>query len=231
MGARTFIVAGGTSGLGLATARLLVDEHRVVVLGDAPDEIDAVTDDLKCAGIVCDISSYDQVRDAFAEVVDRYGVIDGVAASASVWAGGDLEQLSPHRIRRAVEVNVLGTTYLFKEALHHLHRQGFGNVVYVGAMAVTKARPGIPVYRATKSYGTSLVESLAEGQHSNRVKVMQLHPGPMPTRLQERVGDEFLDEIYAMPGQVALEVVRLLQLAPDDLYVSGERVLRADGRW
>ncbi|MFU8871745.1 SDR family oxidoreductase [Micromonospora sp. SL4-19] len=231
MGARSFIVVGGTSGLGLAVARLLVEEHQVAVLGDVRDEVAEVSDELGCAGVVCDVSSYEQVRQAFAEVVDRYGTIDGVATCASVWAGGDLAELSPQHIRRAVEVNALGTTYVLKEALRHLHRQGFGNVVYVGAMAVTKARPGIPVYRATKSYGSSLVESLAEAQHSNQIKVMQLHPGPMPTRLQERVGDEFLDETYALPEQVAVEVVRLLQLAPDDLYVSGERVLRADGRW
>ncbi|MFG2056160.1 SDR family NAD(P)-dependent oxidoreductase [Micromonospora sp. NPDC048930] len=231
MGAKTFVVVGGTSGLGLAVARLLIDEHQVVVLGDAPDEVAAVTDDLGCAGCVCDVSSYDQVRQAFAEVADRYGEIDGVAACASMWAGGDLADLAPERIRRAVEINALGTTYVFKETLHHLHRQGYGNVVYIGAMAVAKPRPGIPIYRATKSYGSSLVESLAEAQHSNQIKVMLVHPGPMPTRLQERVGDEFLDEIYALPEQVAGEVVRLLLLAPDDLYVSGERVLRADGRW
>ncbi|WP_167517497.1 SDR family NAD(P)-dependent oxidoreductase [Micromonospora orduensis] len=231
MAARTFIVVGGTSGLGLAVARLLVDEHRVVVLGDAADEVAAATNDLGCAGLVCDVSSYDHVRRAFGEVVDRYGEIDGVAARASMWAGGDLADLSPERIRRTVEVNVLGTTFVLKEALEHLRRQGYGTVVYIGAMAVTQPRPGIPVYRATKSYGSSLVESLAEAQHSNRIKVMQLHPGPMPTRLQERVGDEFLDEVYALPDQVAAEVVRLLLLAPDDLYVSGERVLRADGRW
>lgn len=225
------MVAGGTSGLGLAVARLLVEEHRVVVLGDVPGEVAAVADELQCAGIVCDISSYEQVRDAFAETVDRYDVIDGVVACASMWAGGALDDLSPERIRRAVEVNVLGTTYVCKEALHHLRRQNFGNLVYVGAMAVTQARPGIPVYRATKSYGSSLVESLAEAQHSNRIKVMQLHPGPMPTRLQERVGDAFLDEIFALPEQVAPEVVRLLNLTPDDLYVSGAQVLRADGRW
>ncbi|RZU74483.1 short-subunit dehydrogenase [Micromonospora kangleipakensis] len=231
MGARTFVVVGGTSGLGLAVARLLVDEYQVAVFGDVPDEVAAVADDLGCAGVVCDVSSYEQVRDAFAEVVDRYDVIDGVAACASMWAGGDLADLPAERIRRAVEINALGTTYVFKEALYHLRRQDHGNLVYIGALAVTKPRPGIPIYRATKSYGSSLVESLAEAQHSNRIKVMQLHPGPMPTRLQERVGDHFLDEIYALPDQVAEEVVRLLLLAPDDLYVSGERVLRADGRW
>ncbi|MFI5490360.1 SDR family oxidoreductase [Micromonospora echinaurantiaca] len=231
MVARNLVVIGGTSGLGLAVARLLVHEHRVTVFSDRPDEVVAVTNDLGCAGAVCDVSSYQQVRDGLASVVDRYGTIDGVVTCASVWAGGDLESLSPQRIRRAVEVNALGTTYVLKEALYHLRRQGYGNVVYTGAMAVTRPRPGIPVYSATKSYGTSLVEALAEGQHSNRIKVMQLHPGPMPTQLQERVGDEFLDEIYARPEEVAGEVVRLLLLAPDDLYVSGERVLRADGRW
>ncbi|MGS2615934.1 SDR family NAD(P)-dependent oxidoreductase [Micromonospora sp. LZ34] len=231
MGPRTFVVVGGTSGLGLSVARLLADDHRVAVFGDVADEIAAVTAELSCAGVTCDVASYEQVRAAFDQVAHRYGTIDGVATCASVWAGGDLAELSPAHIRRAVEVNALGTTYVLREALRHLHRQGFGNVVYVGAMAVVKARPGIPVYRATKSYGSSLVESLAEAQHSNRIKVMQLHPGPMPTRLQERVGADFLDEVYALPDQVATEVVRLLMLAPDDLYVSGARVLRADGRW
>ncbi|MGR6319358.1 SDR family oxidoreductase [Micromonospora soli] len=231
MGARTFIVVGGTSGLGQEVARRLVAEDQVVIFGDVASEVAATADDLGCTGIACDISLYPEVRDAFAEVVQRHGGIDGVADCASMWGGGDLAELSPERIRRVVEVNALGTTYVLREALHHLHRQGFGNVVYVGALAVTKPRPGIPLYRATKSYGNSLVESLAEAQHSNRIKVMQLHPGPMPTRLQERVGDRFLDEVYALPEQVAAEVVRLLRLAPDALYVSGEQVLRADGRW
>ncbi|MEV6812349.1 SDR family oxidoreductase [Micromonospora sp. NPDC051296] len=231
MAGGTFVVVGGTSGLGLAVARRLLGRHRVVVVGDEPWEVAAVADELDCPGAACDITSYEQVRELFAGVVERYGVIGGVADCASVWAGGDLLDLNPERIRRAVEVNVLGTTYVLKEALHHLTRQGQGNVVYVGALAVTRSRPGIPVYRATKSYGTSLVESVAEAQRSNRVKVMQLHPGPMPTRLQERAGAEFLDEVYAQPEQVAAEVVRLLLLAADDLYVSGEQVLRADGRW
>ncbi|MDG4837816.1 SDR family NAD(P)-dependent oxidoreductase [Micromonospora sp. WMMD967] len=231
MGARTFLVVGGTSGLGLAVARLLVDEHRVVVFGNEASEVATTADELGCDGVVCDISSYEQVREGFVEVVQRYGAIDGVAVCASMWAGGELADLSVEHIRRAVEINVLGITYLLRESVGHLHRQGYGNVVYIGALALAAPRPGIPVYRATKSYGSSLVDSLAEAQHSNRVKVMQLHPGPMPTRLQERVGAEFLDEVYAMPEQVATEVVRLLLLEPDDLYVSGERVLRADGRW
>ncbi|SCE83795.1 SDR family NAD(P)-dependent oxidoreductase [Micromonospora mirobrigensis] len=231
MAARSFVVVGGTSGLGLAVARLLVDEYRVAVLSDQADEVATVTAELGCDGSVCDVSDHDQVHEAFAALARRWDTIDGVAACASMWAGGDLEDLAPERIRRAVEVNVLGATYVLKEALHHLRRQGYGNVVWIGAMAVAKPRPGIPVYRATKSYGSSLVESLAEAQHSNAVKVMQVHPGPMPTRLQERVGDEFLDEVYALPEQVAAEVVRLLLLTPDDLYVSGERVLRADGRF
>jgi short-subunit dehydrogenase len=126
---------------------------------------------------------------------------------------------------------VLGTSFLLREALIQMHRQKRGNIVYVSALATDMPRPGIPIYRATKSYGTSLVESLAEAQGSNAIKVMEIHPGPMHTKLQERVGSEFLDEIYALPEQVAAEVVRLLLLEPDDLYVSGQRVLRADGRW
>jgi NAD(P)-dependent dehydrogenase (short-subunit alcohol dehydrogenase family) len=231
MAARTFVVVGGTSGLGLETARILNAEHEVVVLGNVEAEVAEVRANLGCDAFVCDIANGDQVREAFDAVAARHGAIDGVAACASMWASGALEDMPVEAVRRAIQVNVLGTTYVLREALQRLKRQGRGNIVYVGALAVDVPRPGIPLYRATKSYGKSLVESLAQELVSNRIKVMQLHPGPMPTKLQERVGAEFIDHIFALPEQVAREVVRLLLLEPDDLYVSGQKVLRADGRW
>ena len=231
MNPRTFVVDGGTSGLGLEVARILTADHRVVVLGNLPDEVSAVRSELGCDGMVCDVSQSDQVRDTLAEVAARYGPIDGLAHCAGMWAGGALEDLSPETIRRAIDVNVLGTSFLLHEALIRMHEQGHGNIVYVGALAVEVPRPGIPLYRATKSFGTSLVESLAEAQGTNSIKVMEIHPGPMHTKLQERVGADFLDQVFALPEQVAPEVVRLLLLGPDDLYVSGQKVLRADGRW
>ncbi|MFC7546455.1 SDR family NAD(P)-dependent oxidoreductase [Plantactinospora sp. GCM10030261] len=231
MGTSTYVVDGGTSGLGLEVARILSRTARVVVLGNIPEEITAVRGDLGCDAVVCDVSDPDQVRRAFDTIVERYGVIDAVAHCAAVWAGGHLEDLSVDRIRTAVRVNVLGTAFLLREALLRLREQGRGNIVYVGAVATEIPRPGIPLYRATKSFGSSLVESLAESTGSNAVKVMELHPGPMHTRLQERAGAEFLDTVFATPAQVAAEVVRLLTLEPEELYVSGQKVLRADGRW
>jgi NAD(P)-dependent dehydrogenase (short-subunit alcohol dehydrogenase family) len=231
MDARTFVVDGGTSGLGLEVARILAADHRVVILGNVLDEVSWARDEVGCDGLVCDVSRADQVHDALTEVVTRHGPIDGLAHCAAMWAGGPLEDLSPEAIRRAIEVNVLGTTIMLREALIRLREQGYGNIVYVSALATEVPRPGIPLYRATKSFGTSLVESLAQAQHSNSIKVMQIHPGPMHTRLQERVGAEFLDTVSAEPRQVAAEVVRLLLLGADDLYVSGQKVLRADGRW
>jgi ketoreductase len=227
---KTFVVIGGTSGLGLEVARLLAPEHRLVIVGDRGDEVKQVAADLGCDAAICDVSRYDQVERAFDEIA-MHGAVYGLAHCAAMWVGGGLDGLAPETIRRAVEVNVLGPTYVLREALRRMRAQGHGNVVYVGAIAVDAARPGIPVYRATKSYGKSLVESLAQATGSNRVKLMQVHPGPMPTRLQERVGDSFLDTVYTPPAMVAREIVRLLLLAPEDPYVSDLRVLQADGRW
>jgi NAD(P)-dependent dehydrogenase (short-subunit alcohol dehydrogenase family) len=231
MSARTFVVAGGTSGLGREIARMLAAEHRVVVLGDVEAEVSEVARELSCDGMVCDVSRHDQLHSCFAAVAARYGTVYGATTCASMWAGGALEDLAPEVVRRAVEVNAIGAANFLREALIGMKEQGHGNIVYVGAVAVDVPRPGIPLYRATKSFGKSLVESLAQELGSNRIKVMQIHPGPMPTRLQERQGGEFLDRIFALPEQVAREVVRLLLLEPDDLYVSGQKVLRADGRW
>ncbi|MFD0744341.1 SDR family NAD(P)-dependent oxidoreductase [Phytohabitans flavus] len=227
---KTFVVIGGTSGLGLEVARLLAPDNRVVVVGDRVGEVKDVAAELGCDGMTCDVSKYDQVERAFGEIA-MHGAVHGVAHCAAMWVGGALGELAPEKIHRAVEVNVLGPTYVLRESLRRMRAQGYGNAVYVGAIAVDAARPGIPVYRATKSYGKSLVESLAQGTGNNGVKLMQIHPGPMPTRLQERVGDSFLDTVYTPPAAVAREIVRLLLLAPEDPYVSDLRVLQADGRW
>jgi NAD(P)-dependent dehydrogenase (short-subunit alcohol dehydrogenase family) len=231
MAARTFVIVGGTSGLGLETARILNAEHDVVVFGNVEAEVATVRENLGCDALVCDIARPEQVCEAFDAVEARHGTIDGVADCASMWAGGALEDIPVEAMRRAIEVNVLGTAYVLREALIRMKRYGRGNIVYVGAVAVDVPRPKIPLYRATKSFGKSLVESLAQELVSNRIKVMQMHPGPMPTKLQERVGAEFIDHIFALPEQVAREVTRMLLLEPDDLYVSGQKVLRADGRW
>jgi NAD(P)-dependent dehydrogenase (short-subunit alcohol dehydrogenase family) len=231
MAAKTFVIVGGTSGLGLETARILTAEHEVVVLGNVETEVADVRANLGCDALTCDIANPDQLRETFDTVETRHGAIDGVAACASMWAGGALEEIPVDAVRRAIEVNVLGTAFVLREALIRMKRQGRGNIVYVGAVAVDVPRPKIPLYRATKSFGKSLVESLAQELVSNRIKVMQMHPGPMPTKLQERVGAEFIDHIFALPEQVAREVARMLLLEPDDLYVSGQKVLRADGRW
>ncbi|HYT10957.1 MAG TPA: SDR family oxidoreductase [Mycobacteriales bacterium] len=231
MDARTFVVVGGTSGLGREIVRRLVPDHQVVVIGDIEEEVAATAAELGCDGMVCDVSHYERVQHTLKEIVSRYGTIHGLAHCAAMWAGGSLQDFPHEVIRRVVEVNVLGAAYVLKEAVTRMLEQGGGNIVYIGAMAVQVPRPGIPLYRATKNFGSSLVESLAQAHGSNGIKIMQLHPGPMPTRLQERVGAKFLDDVYALPEQVAREVIRLLALGPDDLYVSGQQVLRADGRW
>lgn len=84
MSGKTFVVTDGTSGLGLEVARLLVTdpstpERQVVVLGDAEGEVSAVAADLECAGIVCDVTQYNQVQRTFDDSATRYGAIDGLA--------------------------------------------------------------------------------------------------------------------------------------------------------
>jgi NADP-dependent 3-hydroxy acid dehydrogenase YdfG len=153
MGKRTHIVIGGTSGLGLAVARELVRrDHQVIVLGNMEDEVERIGQESGLIGLVCDVSNGALLEQTIKHIFTTYGEIHGVAHCAAMWAGGPLAEFSRDQIRRAIDVNVLGVTYVLQALLEQLSEQGSGNVVVIGAAAVHQAHPGIPLYGATKAF-------------------------------------------------------------------------------
>lgn len=215
------LLIGATSGLGLATAKHLLNlGDEVIVLGNQHDEVAEVAETLGVDARVCDISNGALVEQILKEIFHQYGHIDGIAHCAAMWIQGDFVGHTLDQLRKAAEVNWLGPQYVMHAALQHLLEQGSGNFVWVGAAAVHAPHPGIPVYGAAKAGLEYLVKCLAARYGPRGVKVTYLHPGPMQTKLQERVGLEFLDDVYAEPASIAPILAFLLRRGRDEPYLS-----------
>ncbi|OAP62022.1 hypothetical protein AYL99_04225 [Fonsecaea erecta] len=172
------LVTGGSSGIGLATARLFLDKGaRAVVVADIqppPDELGS-----RVLYVKTDVASWKDLVNLFQTAIDRYGRMDVVFANAGVADSIDYVNLKEHEkqllepSRRPIEINLFGCQNTVALAVHHMQRQlpPGGSIVMnssgAGYVGVTSAS-----YTAAKH---GIIGFL-------RAMKMQLHP-KLPIRL------------------------------------------------
>ncbi|MBF5001616.1 SDR family NAD(P)-dependent oxidoreductase [Nocardia sp. BSTN01] len=189
---KTVLITGGTSGIGAATARLLLARgHRVAVTGRDPGRLEAFLDEAghadRVLGLVADASEWDSTNTAVTSTVERFGSLDAAVANAGgasadhfrsgaagVVDGGDPELWAP-----MVLANVLGPALLATATLPHLERSG-GRLVLIGSVAGIKNSPG-NLYSATKWAVVGFAENLRLHATTRGIGVTVVNPGMIDT--------------------------------------------------
>ncbi|MFI6215312.1 SDR family oxidoreductase [Nocardia brasiliensis] len=190
--AKTVLITGGTSGIGAATARLLLARgHRIAVTGRDPGRLEAFLGEVGCAdrvlGLVADAADWNATNTVVTSTVERFGSLYAAIANAGgasadhfrtdgagVVDGGDPELWAP-----MVLANVLGPALLAKAALPHLERSR-GRLVLIGSVAGTKNSPG-NLYSATKWAVAGFAENLRLHATTRGIGVTVVHPGMIDT--------------------------------------------------
>ncbi len=182
---RTALITGGTSGIGEAIARLLLDRGcRVAVTGRDPGRLRGVADRLDPGGgrlltVVADPADWGAVSSAVQQTVERFGGLDVAVANAGFAIEGDVVAADPEVSREMVLVNVLGPALLVKAAAGPLARAR-GRIVIVGSVAGHKNVAG-SLYAATKAAMTSLAENARMRLSPDGIGVVLVSPGAVLT--------------------------------------------------
>ncbi|MEZ0110071.1 NADP-dependent 3-hydroxy acid dehydrogenase YdfG [Catenulispora sp. EB89] len=189
------LITGGSSGIGAATARALLEQgHRVAVTGRDADKLAAFAASVKAdadAGdrlltISGDAAEPDDVAATVRQVVDTWGRLDTVIANAGYSLPGNLESHDPDAMRAMVLTNVLGPALLVRETLPHL-RETKGRIVVVGSVAGIRYTPG-NMYSVTKWAVHALVENVRLLVAKDRVGVTLVAPGVVDTPFWDERG-------------------------------------------
>lgn len=180
------LVVGATSGIGLATARLLAERGwPVVVSARDADRCAEVAASLPgdAAGIACDLADEESVADLVEQVVARHGRLDGVVLTAQVMAYGRVEQVPPAVFERVVDVAVLGVVHVARAVLPRFRAQaGGGRLVVVGSLLGEIAVPSLSAYCTAKWGQQGLVRALQlETRRDRDVEVSLVLPGAVDT--------------------------------------------------
>lgn len=173
---RIAIITGGTSGIGLETAKQLAARGcRVYVFSRRPAMLENMIH------IRCDIADEQQVRAAVEHVFARNGRIDILVNNAGFGISGAFEFTDPADARRLMDVNLFGMNNIIRAVLPHMRAAGRGRIVNLSSVAAPLPIPFQAWYSISKAAVNALTMALANEVHRYGVSVCCVMPGDIKT--------------------------------------------------
>jgi NAD(P)-dependent dehydrogenase (short-subunit alcohol dehydrogenase family) len=153
---KVVIVTGGTSGFGLAAARMLLDLNaRVVITGRNPQRLDAAARQLSHANLLAvqaDAVCTADWRALVAQVVERFGRIDVLVNNHGAGVKvAELEQMDDETVGEILDVNLTSVIKGCREVLPVMRKLGSGQIINVSSGCAHHAWPCWGVYTAAKA--------------------------------------------------------------------------------
>ena len=206
------LVTGGSSGIGLAIARMLRDEgHALTLAARKLERLEEAAAELGATAVAADVQHEEDCARLVATHVETHGGLDVLVNSAGVGIAGMIGDTSTKHFDLQQAVNLRGAFLVTREALPAL-RETKGYVVNLASIAGTIPTPGLATYGAAKAAVISLTRSLAREEAAAGVRVTAICPGFVDTPMASWTGLEA--EQMIQPEDCAEIVRSLLRLSP-----------------
>lgn len=183
------LITGGTSGIGLETAKqFLAEGARVIVTGVNPDSIAAAKAELGGDVLVlrADSASVSAQKELAQAVEAHYGKVDVVFLNAGVSVWQPIEDWSEEMFDRSFDINVKGPYFLIQALLPVFANPA--SVVLNTSISVHTGSTRSSVYAATKAAFLSLSKTLSSELMQRGIRFNAVSPGPVDTPLYDKLG-------------------------------------------
>jgi len=188
------VVTGGSRGIGAATARRAAAagwDVRVTYRSEA-GEARRVVEECRAFGVWADavhadVTVEEDVVDVFGSLPSGRSRLRGLVNNAGVVAPtASVQDMSADRVRRVLDVNVVGAFLCAREAVRHMSAGGSGSIVNVSSRAAVLGSAGEYVdYAASKAAVDTLTTGLAREVAVQGIRVNAVRPGLIETGIHE----------------------------------------------
>lgn len=243
-GKRT-LITGGTSGIGLESARqFLAEGARVIVTGVNPDSIAKAKAALGEQVLVlrADSASVAAQQDLAQAVKEHYGQLDIAFLNAGVAAWAPIEQWTEQAFDASFNINVKGPFFLMKALLPVFASPA--SVVFNTSVSAHVGAAQSSVYAATKAAFLNMTKTLSSELLGRGIRINAVSPSPVETPLYDKLGipDAYRDQVnkdiaasvplgrFGTPDEIAKAVVYLASdeskwTIGSELVVDGGRLI------
>ena len=195
---RVYIVTGGGSGIGKATAVRLAAEGAAVVIADVrADGANGAAAEIadrggRATAVACDVARESDIANLVSEATQRFGGLDGFFSNAGTAGGGWIHDMPLEEWERVIRINLTGAFLLAKHALPVLIARGGGSIVTTGSIASIVVGPGgsSASYAASKGGLLQLTRQIAVDYGPQRIRANCLCPGGVATNLGVHVRED-----------------------------------------
>jgi NAD(P)-dependent dehydrogenase (short-subunit alcohol dehydrogenase family) len=179
---KTVLITGGTSGIGLATAKLFIAEGaRLIVTGRDPERLAAAQKELGSDTLVIrsEAGNLAEIDSLMAQVKAHFGHLDVLFLNAASGTPAPVDLVSEVQFDEIVDVCFKGIFFSIQKALPLL--SGKSSIIVTTSITNRTGSPNFSVYGASKAALRSLVQSLGLSLISRGIRVNAINPGPIDT--------------------------------------------------
>ncbi|MGN6578785.1 MAG: SDR family NAD(P)-dependent oxidoreductase [Bordetella sp.] len=231
----TVLVTGGASGIGLSVTRGLLQEGWKVLAADISQEaLDAAAEALACDRVRCvrmDVCDEKQISDALA-ANDDFGPLAGLVSSAGIGKEVSFFDTDAALMRRMLEVNLIGTFNVAKQAALRMRERGQGSIVNIASVSGIRGNVDRTAYGASKGGVITMTRVMAVELAEFGIRVNVVAPGPVNTPLVAKMHSAASREVwtrmlpqrrYAEPQELSGTIDWLLDERRSS-YVTGQLI-------
>jgi 2-deoxy-D-gluconate 3-dehydrogenase len=238
---RVFVVTGGSRGIGLEIAgMLLTQKAKVVICGRKQDGLDAAAAELNAGdnllAVPAHVAKADDVDGLFSRTLEGFGRIDGLINNVGMNIVTGLVDADPGLWNKIIDSNLNATFLCSRKAGQMMREQGTGKIVSISSLAGRRSAPFMGIYGVAKAGIEMMTKVIAQELAAFNIQVNAVAPGMVRTKFSEPFwsNSEIYEQIIktiplgriAEPVDVARAVLFLCSEASD--FITGQ-TLMVDG--
>ena len=199
------IITGGSRGIGFATAEKFLQEGARVIItassqstvGKAVEKLKALYPEAVVDGISPNLAVFDEVRDDFRAVEEKYGPIDILVNNAGLSESTPFTGYTEALFDKVMDLNVKGLYNATRAVVDSMAERGSGVILNTSSMVSLTGQPSGVAYPASKFAVNGITVSLARELGPKGIRVNAVAPGITETDMMKAVPKEIIDPMIA----------------------------------